>query len=45
VARYRAAVDLARALDPLPTSFDVADLLLSLLAAGQVDPILVEFLA
>ena len=30
VARCRAAVDLARALDPLPPSFDVADLLLSL---------------
>ena len=30
VARARAAVDLARALDPLPSSFDVADLLLSL---------------
>jgi pimeloyl-ACP methyl ester carboxylesterase len=30
VARVRAAVDLARALDPLPPSFDVADLLLSL---------------
>lgn len=30
VARLRAAVDLARALDPLPSSFDVADLLLSL---------------
>ena len=30
VARPRAAVDLARALDPLPPSFDVADLLLSL---------------
>ena len=30
VARCRAAVDLARALDPLPSRFDVADLLLSL---------------
>jgi len=30
VARSQAAVDLARALDPLPPSFDVADLLLSL---------------
>ena len=30
LARARAAVDLARALDPLPPSFDVADLLLSL---------------
>ena len=30
LARARAAVDLARALDPLPPSVDVADLLLSL---------------
>jgi pimeloyl-ACP methyl ester carboxylesterase len=30
VARARAAADLARAIDPLPPSFDVADLLLSL---------------
>ena len=36
VARCRAAVDLARALDPLPTSFDVADLLLSLHPMAQL---------
>ena len=36
MARCRAAVDLARALDPLPTSFDVADLLLSLHPMAQL---------
>jgi len=36
VARCRAAVDLARALDPLPPSFDVADLLLSLVTARSL---------
>jgi pimeloyl-ACP methyl ester carboxylesterase len=36
VARARAAVDLARALDPLPPSFDVADLLLSLHPMAQL---------
>ena len=36
VARCRAAVDLARALDPLPPSFDVADLLLSLHPMAQL---------
>ena len=36
VARARAAVDLARALDPLPASFDVADLLLSLHSMAQL---------
>lgn len=36
VARVRAAVDLARALDPLPPSFDVADLLLSLHPMAQL---------
>ena len=36
VARSRAAVDLARALDPLPVSFDVADLLLSLHSMAQL---------
>jgi pimeloyl-ACP methyl ester carboxylesterase len=36
VARSRAAVDLARALDPLPPSFDVADLLLSLHPMAQL---------
>jgi pimeloyl-ACP methyl ester carboxylesterase len=36
VARARAAVDLARALDPLPPSFDVADLLLSLHSMAQL---------
>jgi pimeloyl-ACP methyl ester carboxylesterase len=36
VARLRAAVDLARALDPLPHSFDVADLLLSLHPMAQL---------
>jgi pimeloyl-ACP methyl ester carboxylesterase len=36
VARSRAAVDLARALDPLPASFDVADLLLSLHPMAQL---------
>ena len=36
VARSRAAVDLAYALDPLPRSFDVADLLLSLHPMAQL---------
>jgi pimeloyl-ACP methyl ester carboxylesterase len=36
VARSRAAVDLARALDPMPVSFDVADLLLSLHSIAQL---------
>jgi pimeloyl-ACP methyl ester carboxylesterase len=36
VARARAAVDLARALDPPPPSFDVADLLLSLHPMAQL---------
>jgi pimeloyl-ACP methyl ester carboxylesterase len=36
VARARAAVDLALALDPLPPSFDVADLLLSLHPMAQL---------
>ncbi len=36
LARARAAVDLARALDPLPPSFDVADLLLSLYPMAQL---------
>src|SRR5215471_8417163 len=36
LARSRAAVDLARALDPLPPSFDVADLLLSLHPMAQL---------
>ena len=36
VARARAAVDLARALDPPPSSFDVADLLLSLHPMAQL---------
>ena len=36
LARGRAAVDLARALDPLPSSFDVADLLLSLHPMAQL---------
>jgi pimeloyl-ACP methyl ester carboxylesterase len=36
VARCRAAVDLARALDPLPPSFDVADLLLTLHPMAQL---------
>lgn len=36
VARCRAAVDLALALDPLPPSFDVADLLLSLHPMAQL---------
>jgi pimeloyl-ACP methyl ester carboxylesterase len=36
VARARAAVDLARALDPLPTSFDVADRLLSLYPVAEL---------
>jgi pimeloyl-ACP methyl ester carboxylesterase len=36
LARARAAVDLALALDPLPPSFDVADLLLSLHSMAQL---------
>jgi pimeloyl-ACP methyl ester carboxylesterase len=36
VARARAAVDLARALDPPPPSFDIADLLLSLHPMAQL---------
>jgi hypothetical protein len=36
VVRCRAAVDLARALDPPPASFDVADLLLSLHSVAQL---------
>jgi pimeloyl-ACP methyl ester carboxylesterase len=36
LARARAAVDLALALDPLPSSFDVADLLLSLHSMAQL---------
>ncbi len=36
VARSRAAVNLARALDPLPPTFDVADLLLSLHPMAQL---------
>src|ERR1700751_5288345 len=36
LARARAAVDLALALDPLPSSFDVADLLLSLHSMDQL---------
>jgi pimeloyl-ACP methyl ester carboxylesterase len=36
VADARAAVDLARALDPIPPSFDVADLLLSLHPMAQL---------
>jgi pimeloyl-ACP methyl ester carboxylesterase len=36
LARARAAVDLALALDPLPSSFDVADLLLSLHSMRQL---------
>jgi pimeloyl-ACP methyl ester carboxylesterase len=36
VARARAALDLAIALDPLPASFDVADLLLSLHPMAQL---------
>jgi pimeloyl-ACP methyl ester carboxylesterase len=36
LARARAAADLARALDPLPPSFDVADLLLSLHPMAQL---------
>jgi pimeloyl-ACP methyl ester carboxylesterase len=36
VARARAAADLARALDPPPPSFDVADLLLSLYPMAQL---------
>jgi pimeloyl-ACP methyl ester carboxylesterase len=36
LARARAAVDLALALDPLPSSFDVADLLLSLHPMAQL---------
>src|SRR5260370_20898702 len=36
LARSRAAVDLARALDPLPPRFDVADLLLSLPPMAQL---------
>ena len=36
LARARAAVDLALALDPLPSSFDVADLLLSLHSLAQL---------
>ena len=36
MARCRAAVDLARALDLLPPSFDVADLLLSLHPMAQL---------
>ena len=36
VARSRAAVDLASTLDPLPPSFDVADLLLSLHPMAQL---------
>ena len=36
MARLRAAVDLASALDPLPPSFDVADLLLSLHPMAQL---------
>ena len=36
VARARAAVELARALDPVPSSFDIADLLLSLHPMAQL---------